>query len=235
MPTEKPVLLASRPNHIIFLLLTALFFSASLAAADPQGVEAADPDERADAAEQLVEPESKAGAKADSAADSSEQAAPLSERERMRQELMEMAEGLETGENMDRHALRERFRTRQTNRRASWWKGGELAESLALSEQQKERLDDLHEAAADSQRKAGLQQRELQQALNAALAEADIDRITQVMGERADNAAEMQRAEDQWLGGVLEVLSRDQLQTLQSEYPRVLRSHSAQGRMFRER
>ena len=101
MPTEKPVLLASRPNHIIFLLLTALFFSASLAAADPQGVEAADPDERADAAEQLVEPESKAGAKADSAADSSEQAVPLSERERMRQELMEMAEELGDDEQSD--------------------------------------------------------------------------------------------------------------------------------------
>lgn len=229
-PERRPLdALPGRPGQAIGLILLAVLFSAGLAAAEP------DQTVPVDAAEAVEVTGARTEAQTEARTEDDEPPRELSERERFRQELEEMADSLQSGEEVDREALRERFRNRQVNRSSSWWKGGELADSLALTGQQKERLDQLHEAAQAGQREAGQRQRELQQALNAALAEADVARVTQLMAERADNAAALQRAEDQWLGGVLEVLSTDQLQTLQTGHPRVLRSRASQGRLYRER
>lgn len=168
-------------------------------------------------------------------APAAEPAEPATERQRMRQEFQEMRERMRRGEEVDHEAMRERMMARRGMARGNWWENEELAAKLSLSEDQQRRLGELRESTAGTRREAVTKQRELQRDLNAALAEADVDRAKQLLAERAEAAAGLQRAEDEWLGGVLEILNREQLQTLHAENPRALGGRRAPGGMIRDR
>lgn len=198
-----------KTRFVTSLFLIALPYTACLAE-EPQTVEP---------------PESAPTADADEA---------LSERERMRREFQEMRERMRRGEEVDHEAMRERMMARRAMARGNWWENEELAGKLSLSEAQQQRLGELRESTTGARRATITRQRELQRSLNEALAEGNVDRVKQLLEERAEAAAAAQRAEDEWLSGVLEILNRDQLQTLHAENPRALGGRRVPGGMMRE-
>lgn len=208
--TPSPFPVTAMKARFFLILIPFTLPGAACLADEPQTTE---PPESASAAEPVV---------------------PATERERMRREFQEMRERMRRGEEVDREAMREHMMARRAAARGNWWENDDLTGKLSLSEEQEQRLGELHEASAGTRREAVSRQRELQRDLNAALAEGDADKARQLLDARADAAVELQRAEDEWLNGVLEILNRDQLQTLHTEHPRALGGRRAPGGMMRE-
>jgi len=228
------------------ILLIALWLTAGCGQANgPESDRTQDPSDQPTAAEAETEGNT-AGSDSDSLAELSRDPEALREAMRdpdRRRELMEQLRE-RRGEVVDdevraerRAAIRERMRQqrgdgrdardpsvvehfgRRSSLRGSWWQDDDISASLGLAEDQRRALE-----AADAKRSEAA--REHRQALaeataqlRAQLAEAERESIRRLIDQRAEAAAALAEAERDWMLGVLETLSDEQIKALAREHP----------------
>lgn len=149
----------------------------------------------------------------------------LGQREGLRDQMLERRREVLSGRDDDAVSSPRR----SLSPRSNWWEDETLAEQLALSERQIERVaaaaGELERVRTRSRQALATGQRELIQALASESPEAARDLIDQ----RRQRAIDLATAEAAWLEALIASLTPEQLATLVSQHPQLIMGRGSVG------